>query len=134
MTTGSAPRRENAFTLLRRLVSGTVGLAKLEVQRGREEIGRNLSQLKGGILLLAVAAGVAFVFLIAAIAFVMAVLVAIGLWWVDVILLVLLIAVAILLGMRGIGKVKSTSFTPEETIAAVKEDVEWLKSRVLKRG
>ena len=134
MTTGSAPRRENAFTLLRRLVSGTVGLAKLEVQRGREEIGRNLSQLKGGILLLAVAAGVAFVFLIAAIAFVMAVLVAIGLWWVDVILLVLLIAVAILLGMRGIGKVKSTSFTPEETIAAVKEDVEWLKSRVLKRS
>lgn len=134
MTTGSAPRRENAFTLLRRLVSGTVGLAKLEVQRGREEIGRNLSQLKGGILLLAVAAGVAFVFLIAAIAFVMAVFVAIGLWWVDVILLVLLIAVAILLGMRGIGKVKSTSFTPEETIAAVKEDVEWLKSRVLKRS
>ena len=47
MTTGEAPRRrENAFTLVRRLVSGGVALAKLEVQRGRQEMARNLGHLK----------------------------------------------------------------------------------------
>lgn len=134
MTTGSAPRRENAFTLVRRLVSGTVGLAKLEVQRGREEMGRNLAQLKGGIVLLAIAAALVVVFVIGLIAFIMAVLVAIGLWWVDLIILVVLLVIAGLLARSGIGRVTSTSFTPEETIASVKEDIEWLKSRVLKRS
>jgi hypothetical protein len=38
------------------------------------------------------------------------------------------------LGWRGIKRVSSTKFTPEETIAAVKEDVEWAKSRLLKRS
>jgi hypothetical protein len=62
------------------------------------------------------------------------VLVAIGLWWVALLLLVLMLAIAGLLGWRGIKRVSSTKFTPEETIAAVKEDVEWAKSRLLKRS
>ena len=78
MTTGDAPRRrENAFTLVRRLVSGSVTLAKLEVRRGRQEMQRNLGQLTGGILRLAIAAGLALVFLISLVAFIMAVLVTI---------------------------------------------------------
>ena len=135
MTTGDTPRRrENAFTLVKRLVSGGVALAKLEVQRGRQEIARNLGQLKGGILMLAIAAALGFMFLIGLVAFVMAVLVAIGLWWVAVIVLALLVFGAGLLAWRGIKRVTSTKFTPEETIAAVKEDVEWAKNRLLRRG
>ena len=135
MTPGDAPRRrENAFTLLKRLVSGGVSLAKLEIQRGRQEMAANLGHLKGGIVLLAIAAALVILFVIALIAFVMAVLVAIGLWWVALLLLVLLLAIAGLLGWRGIKRVSSTKFTPEETIAAVKEDVEWAKSRLLKRS
>lgn len=134
MTTGDAPRRESAITLLKRLVSGGVSLAKLEVQRGRQEMAANLGHLKGGIVLLAIAAALVILFVIALIAFVMAVLVAIGLWWVALLLLVLLLAVAGLLAWRGIKRVSSTKFTPEETIAAVKEDVEWAKSRLLKRS
>lgn len=135
MTTGDAHRRrENAFTLVRRLVSGGVTLAKLEVQRGRQEMARNLGQLKTGVLRLAIAAALGLVFLIALLAFVMAVLVAIGLWWVALILLAALLIVAGLLGWTGIKRVTSTKFTPEETIAAVKEDVEWAKNRLLKRG
>ena len=134
MTTGDAPRRANAFTLLKRLVSGGVSLAKLEVQRGRQEMAANLGVLKGGIVLLAIAAALVLMFVIALIAFVMAVLVAIGLWWVALLLLVLLLAMAGLLAWRGIKRVSSTKFTPEETIAAVKEDVEWAKSRLLKRS
>ena len=135
MTTGDASRRrENAFTLVRRLVSGGVALAKLEVQRGRQEMSRNLGQLKGGVLRLAIAAALALTFLIALLAFVMAVLVAIGLWWVALILLAVLLIAAGLLAWTGIRRVTSTKFTPEETIAAVKEDVEWAKNRLLKRG
>jgi fatty acid desaturase len=134
MTTGDTPRRrENPFTLVRRLVSGGVNLAKLEVQRGRQEMARNLGQLKGGVLRLAIAAAIAFVFFVALIGFAMAVLVVIGLWWVALILLVLLLLVAALLAWSGIRRVSTTKFTPEETIAAVKEDVEWAKNRLLKR-
>ena len=135
MTTGDAPRRrENAFTLVKRLVSGGVALAKLEVAAGRQEMARNLGQLRGGILMLAIAAGLVVVFVIALTAFVMAVLVAIGLWWVDLIIMALILVVAFLLARGGIGRVSSTKFTPEETIASVKEDIEWAKSRLLKRS
>lgn len=134
MTPGHAPRRENAFTLLKRMVSGGVSLAKLEVQRGRQEMAANLGVLKGGILLLAIAAALVFSFVIGLVAFVMAVLVSIGLWWVALLVLVLILALAGLLAWRGIKRVSSTKFTPQETIAAVKEDVEWAKSRLLKKS
>jgi len=135
MTTGDASRkRENPFTLVKRLASGGVALAKLEVRRGRQEMARNLGELKGGILLLAIAAALGLVFLIGLVAFIMAVLVLIGLWWVALILLVLLLIGAGLLAWRGIKRVTSTRYTPEETIAAVKEDVEWAKNRLLRRG
>ena len=135
MTTGDAPRRrENAFTLVRRLVSGGVSLAKLEVQRGRQEMAANLGQLRAGIVKLAIAAGLALFFLIALLAFIIAVLVVIGLWWVALILVVLLVLLAALLAWRGIKQVSSTKFTPEETIASVKEDIAWAKSRLLKRN
>jgi len=135
MTTGDAPRRrENALTLVKRLVSGTVGLAKLEVQRGRQEIAQNLAHLRGGVVKLAIAAAIVVMFVIALLAFIIAVLVVIGLWWVALIFLVVLLLVAGLLGWRGIKQVTSTKFTPEETIAAVKEDIAWLKTRLLRRG
>jgi len=134
MTTGDAPRRrENVFTLVRRLVSGGVSLARLEFQRGRQEMARNLGHLRGGVVMLAIAGALAFVFFIALVAFVMAVLVAIGLWWVALIVLVLLLVGIGLLAWRGIKRVTSTKFTPEETIAAVKEDVAWAKTRLLRR-
>ncbi len=135
MTTGDASRkRENPFTLVKRLASGGAALAKLEVRRGRQEMARNLGELKGGIVLLAIAAALGLVFLIGLVAFIMAVLVLIGLWWVALILLTLLLIGAGLLAWRGIKRVMSTKYTPEETIAAVKEDVEWAKNRLLRRG
>jgi len=135
MTTGDTPRRrENAFTLVKRLVTGGIDLAKLNIRQGREEIAQSLGQLRGGIVMLAIAAGLVFTFLIALVAFVMALLVAIGLWWVAVIVLVVLLVVAGLLAWSGIRRVTSTKFTPEETIASVKEEIEWAKNRLLRRG
>jgi fatty acid desaturase len=132
MTPGDAPRRANPITLVKRMISGGVSLAKLEMQHAKQEMGRNLGQLKGGILMLAIAAALALVFLL--VGFVMAVLVVIGLWWVALILLVLLLVGIGLLAWRGIAKVTSTKFTPEETIASVKEEMEWAKTRLLRRG
>jgi hypothetical protein len=135
MTTGDTPRRrENAFTLVRRLVTGGIDLAKLNIRHGREEIVQNLGQLRGGIVLLAIAAGLVVAFLIALVAFIMAVLVVIGLWWVALIVLLVLLLVAGLLAWQGIGRVRSTNFTPDETIATVKEEIEWAKNRLLRRG
>jgi len=135
MTTGDTPRRrDNAFTLVRRLVTGGIDLAKLNIRQGREEIAYNLGQLRGGIVLLAIAAGLVLTFLIAFVAFVMAVLVVIGLWWVALIVLLVLLLLAGFIAWRGIGRVRSTNFTPEETIATVKEEIEWAKSRLLRRG
>ena len=135
MTTGDAPRRrESPFTLVKRLVSGGVSLAKLEIQRGKQEMASNLGQLRGGVVLLAIGAAVGLAFLIALVAFIIAVLVVIGLWWVALIVVVGLAVVAGILAWRGIKQVTSTKFTPEETIAAVKEDIEWAKTRLLRRG
>ena len=73
MTTGdTSRRRENPFTLVKRLVSGGVALAKLEVQRGRQEMAQNLAHLRGGVVLLAIAAALGLTFLIALVGFVMA--------------------------------------------------------------
>jgi fatty acid desaturase len=135
MTTRDEPRRrENAFTLVKRLVTGGVSLAKLEVRRGRQEMVKNLGHLRGGVIKLAIAAALVLAFLIALVAFVIAVLVVIGLWWVALIVVLALVALAAFIAWRGIKQVTSTSFTPEETIASVKEDLEWAKNRLLKRG
>jgi len=135
MTIRDAPRRrENAFTLVKRLVSGGVSLAKLEARRGRQEMVKNLGHLRGGVIKLAIAAALVLAFLIGLIAFVIAALVVIGLWWVALIVVLALVALAAFIAWRGIKQVTSTSFTPEETIASVKEDLEWAKNRLLKRG
>ena len=49
-------------------------------------------------------------------------------------MLLILVIGAGLLAWSGIRRVTSTKFTPEETIASVKEDVEWAKNRLLRRG
>jgi membrane protein implicated in regulation of membrane protease activity len=95
---------------------------------------KNLGHLRGGVIKLAIAAALVLAFLIALVAFVIAVLVVIGLWWVALIVVLALVALAAFIAWRGIKQVTSTSFTPEETIASVKEDLEWAKNRLLKRG
>jgi len=107
-------------------------LARLpRVELGEVDAARDEAPHKGeGIL----AAALGLTFLIALVAFIMAVLVVIGLWWVGLIVLLLLVLLAGFIAWRGIGRVTSTKFTPEETIASVKEEIEWAKNRLLRRG
>ena len=87
-TRNDRPPTSNPITLARRLVSGGVALAKLEVRRGRQEMAQNLGQLRGGVILIALAAAVVVAFVVALIAFIIALLVAGGFWWVALIVLV----------------------------------------------
>ena len=131
--TDAAPPRENAFALVRKLISGMVALAKLEIQHGRQEIGAMLASAKGGVILLAIAAALVFAALIS-----LTVTLILGLaallgwpgWVMALIVTILLLGVAALLGWRGIRKIKIGP--PEETIASVQEEVAWAK-RLLKR-
>lgn len=133
MTTGPARPTRNPIALARRLVAGGVKLARLEVARGRAEMAANLGQLRGGIVRILIAIAILLAVLILLLAFVVAVLVAAGLWWVALLIIIGLVVVAGLLAWRGIARVRDTRFTPEETIASVKEDIEWAKSRLLRR-
>ena len=64
MTQADEPRDESMIGLARRLVGGFVQLARLEVTRGRQEIGEMIAETKVGALLLGIGAAVAFLALI----------------------------------------------------------------------
>ena len=137
MTRGDASgRRENAFTLVKRLVSGSVTLARLEALRGRQEVTESLLQYRSGVILLAIAFGcliLAFIVLMILTVLVLSALTGIPGWAIALLLFVVLLMVAALVGWRGFQRVQKVQFVPEETIEAVKEDITWAK-RLLRRG
>jgi uncharacterized membrane protein YqjE len=137
MTTGDQPRRrENAFTLIRRLASGTVELARLEAQRGRQEVTENVVQYRTGVVLMAIALAFTVLMLIVLmIVLVLAIAALTGVpgWVIALFLTILLAALAGIFAWQGIRRIQSAKFTPDETIEGVKEDIEWAK-RLLRRG
>lgn len=133
MTTGAPRPTRNPIALARQLVAGGIALGKLHAQQARAEMTANLGQLKGGIIRLVIAVAIVVVVVIELIAFVVSLLVSAGMWWVALLLIIGMLIVAGLLAWSGIRGVTSTKFTPEETIASVKEDIEWAKTRLLRR-
>ena len=137
MTTGDQPRgRENAFTLVRRLASGVIELAKLEAQRGRQEVTENVISYRTGVVFLAIA--LAFVVLMGIVlmillVFIISELTGVRPWIIALFMVILLAALAGIFAWQGIRRIQSANFTPDETIEAVKEDFEWAK-RLLRRG
>ncbi len=130
----TAGPRLSAFALVRRLVGGFVGLAKLEVQHGRQEIGAMLVTVRGGVILIAIGIALVFAAIIALTVFVIlgiAALLGWPGWVVSLIVTLLFLFGAGLLVWRGIRRIKIGP--PEETIASVKEEVAWAK-RLMRRG
>lgn len=127
------PPRLGAFALARRLVSGLISLAKLELQHGRQEIGAMVGQAIGSLVLFAIAIALVFAALMAlTIALILGVAALLGWpgWIVALIVTLLLLGTAALLGWLGIRRLKIGP--PEETIASVREEVAWAK-RLIKR-
>ena len=130
---GPAPQRKSAFTLARELIGGTRTLAALEVRQARAEMAESLGHVKGGAISFAVAAAIVIAFVVMLLATIVATLFVLGLWWVDLILLVVLLLIAGLLAWRGVRQMRQVKVKPEQTIASVKEDLEWAK-RLIRRG
>lgn len=137
MTTGDQPRgRESAFTLVRRLVSGFVELGKLEVQRGRQELTENVITYRAGVVFLAIALAftvLALILLMILLVFVISELTGVRPWIIALVMVILMVALTGTFAWQGVRRIQSAKFTPDETIAAVKEDIEWAK-RLLRRG
>jgi uncharacterized membrane protein YqjE len=137
MTPGEQPRgRENALTLVRRLVSGVVDLAKLEVQRGRQELTENVITYRTGVVFLAIALAFAVlmgIVLMILLVFIISELTGVRPWIIALLFVVLLAALAGIFAWQGVRRIQAAKFTPDETIEAVKEDIEWAK-RLLRRG
>lgn len=134
MTQADQPRRESIPGLARRLIGGFVGLAKLELARGRQELGEMMGQTKTGLILIGIGVGLLILALIALVAFIIlsiAALTGLPAWLVALIVFIVLAVIAALLAYQGVRRIRVGP--PEETIAAVKEDVAWAK-RLLKRG
>jgi uncharacterized membrane protein YqjE len=137
MTTGDQPRRrENAFTLVRRLASGTIELAKLEAQRGRQEVTENVIEYRTGVVFMAIA--LAFTVLMAMVLMILLVLLIAALtgipgWVTALFIVILLLTLAGIFAWQGVRRIQAAKFTPDETIEAVKEDIAWAK-RLLRRG
>jgi uncharacterized membrane protein YqjE len=132
--TQAQPPRQSMIGLVRQLVSGMVELARLEVTRGRQELGQMADEVKAGLLLTGVAFGLLFMALMVLLIFLVTALAAVsGLpqWVIALFALVFLIGTGGLLAYMGIKRIRVGP--PDETIQAVQEDIEWAK-RLLRRG
>lgn len=114
--------------LLTLLISQGRELARLYTAAARQEVELGLNHLRAGIVLLAVALGLAAVAIMVLVLLLVAGISALSglpLWLSALIVLavvMLLIAVLAWLGWR---QLRQARMVPDETIAAVKEDLEW---------
>ncbi len=120
--------------LARQLIGGGVRLARLEIQRGRQEVGERLREVRSAAILIGVAFVLLFLALIALVAFIilgLATLIGLPSWLVALVVFIVLTAVALIVGYSGARRIRPPM--PQETIDSVKEDIAWAK-RLLKRG
>ncbi len=132
--TQSPEPRQSMIGLARRLINGVLELGRLEATRGRQELGQMVDDTKQGALLLGIAGGLLFMALmVLLILLVEAITLLTGLprWVTALISLIVLVGVGATLAYIGSKRIRVGA--PEETIEAVKEDIEWAK-RLLKRG
>jgi membrane protein len=125
---------ESIVGLARQLIGGGVRLARLEVQRGRQEVGERLGKVRSAVILIVVALVLLFLAFIALVAFIilgLATLTGLPSWLVALVLFIVLTAIAVIVGYIGARRIRPP--VPQETIDSVKEDIAWAK-RLLKRG
>jgi uncharacterized membrane protein YqjE len=130
-TRDQPPRRESAFALVRRLVTGGVALVRLEITHGKQEVGERIRGNLRAAMLFGIAAAFGLLALIAVVNLVIALIaLLVPTWLAALIALILFVVLAGLFGFLGTRRIRNP--VPEETIASVKEDLAWAK-RLLKR-
>jgi membrane protein len=132
MVSRDESRRESIIGLGRQVVGGMIGLARLELQHGRQEVQQRLGRTTSAVMFFAAAALFGLLALIAFVALLIWV-VAIWLpgWLAALIWLFVFVIIGVVLAL--IGKRRASNPVPQETIESVKEDIAWAK-RLIRRG
>ncbi|MGH9837689.1 MAG: phage holin family protein [Blastocatellia bacterium] len=121
-------QRESFAELLVELAGQSTTLVREEVSLARQELRENIKQVRPPLLILALgAAGAAF----SALALLAAVILALSQYWEPwLAALVVGIGMAVLAGAMigiGLGQMKQARLKPEQTLATLEENKEWLK-------
>jgi uncharacterized membrane protein YqjE len=131
MVNRDEPRSESIIGLARQLVGGAIGLVRLEVQHGRQEVQERLATTGRGVAFFAAAALFGLLALIAFVALLVLLLaLLIPAWLSALIWLLVFVLIGVVLALQGRRRVRNP--VPEETIASVKEDIAWAK-RLIRR-
>ena len=127
--------RESIVGLARHLVRSAIGLARLEVQSARQELGKGLGILGGGAVFLVIALVLALLALIALVVLVISLLaLLLPLWASALIVMAVFLAGVGLFVWVGVRRLMSARerLTIPDTRASVQEDLAWAK-RLLRR-
>jgi uncharacterized membrane protein YqjE len=132
MVSRDESRRESIIGLGRQVVGGMIGLARLELQHGRQEVQQRLGRTTSAVMFFAAAA---LFGLLALIAFVALLIWVVSIWlpgWLAALIwLFVFVIIGVVLAL--IGKRRVSNPVPQETIESVKEDIAWAK-RLIRRG
>lgn len=116
--------------LLSDLAGETVELFRRELELFRAELQEKLSKAGAGVVALAAAALIAFsawLFLLLAAVFALAIVV--PPWAAALIVGVLVLAIAGALAFYGRSRLRADALTPERTLRSLREDRKWIKER-----
>lgn len=131
MVNRDEPRSESIIGLARQLIGGAIGLVRLEVQHGRQEVQERLATTGRGVAFFAAAALFGLLALIAFVALLVLLLALLIPAWLSALIWLLVFAlIGVVLALQGRRRVRNP--VPEETIASVKEDIAWAK-RLIRR-
>jgi hypothetical protein len=131
MVNRDEPRSESIIGLARQLIGGAIGLVRLEVQHGRQEVQERLATTGRGVAFFAAAALFGLLALIAFVALLVLLLALLIPGWLSALIwLLVFVLIGVVLALQGRRRVRNP--VPEETIASVKEDIAWAK-RLIRR-
>jgi uncharacterized membrane protein YqjE len=126
---GATPRSIGA--LLTDIVGDVAEILRAEARLARAEFREELGKAKRGAVLMA-AAGVVIA-LALGVALVAAVFALATIWppWVAALTVAgATLAIGGLLGTMGVRQLKDVSLTPDRTVSSVKENIQWVKTRI----
>ncbi len=131
MVNRDEPRKESIIGLARQTVGGIIGLARLEIQHGRQEVQGAIGTNTRALIFFAVAAVFGLLALIALVVLLVLVLALLLPGWLSALIwLFIFVIIGAVLAFQGKRRLRSP--VPQQTIASVKEDIAWAK-RLIRR-
>lgn len=124
----SQDTRESFGELLGQVATNSAALVRDEIALAKQEMSEKVTELRSGVVMIAIGGVVA---LVGTLALVAAAIIGlgylIGYGWSALVIGGLLTAGGAVAAFSGIGNLKRTNLKPEQTIETLEEDKEWLK-------